>query len=92
MKNIKPVSDSYPLNLSQEEFINKDVKTEQSFQESEEKIESENFYFDFESKDDVNDIKPKLPDGESEEIPVLEIRTDLNKTDMAGSSRKNKKK
>ena len=72
----------------------KDVKTEQSFQESEEKIESENFDFDFESKDDVNDIKPKLPDGESEEIPALEIRTDLNKKkskmDMAGSSRKNK--
>ena len=99
MKNIKPVLDSYPLTLSQEELLNKEVKTEQSFQESEEKIESENFDFDFEIKDDVNDIKPILDDEESEEIPVLEIRTDLNKkksttakTDMAGSSRKNKKK
>ena len=99
MKINNPVLDSDPLTLSQEEFNNKDVKTEQSFQESEEKIESENF--DFEIKDDVNDIKPKLADEESEEIPVLEIRTDLNKktsttakTDMAlaGSSRKNKKK
>merc|ERR1711935_990264 len=51
MKIIKPVLDSDPLTLSEEEFNNKDVKTEQSFQESEEKIESENF--DFESKDDV---------------------------------------
>ena len=93
MKIIKPVLDCDPLTLSQEEFNNKDV------QESEDKIESENF--DFEIKDDVNDIKPKLADEESEEIPVLEIRTDLNKktsttakTDMAlaGSSRKNKKK
>jgi len=87
MKTIKPVLDSDSLNLSQEEFIT-DVKTEQSFQESEEKIESENF--------EENDIKPNLADEESEEIPVLEIRTDLNKkkstttkTDMAGSSRKN---
>ena len=56
MKNIKPVLDSYPLNMSQEEFINKNVKTEQSLQESEEKIESENFDFDFE----INDIKPIL--------------------------------
>jgi len=54
-----------------EEFIT-DVKTEQYFQESEEKIESENF--DFEIKDDVNySIKQELVDEESEELPVLEI-------------------
>ena len=48
---------------------NKGVKTEQSFQKSEEKIESENY--DFEIKDDVNDIKPILADEESEEIPIF---------------------
>lgn len=99
MKINEPVLDSDTLNLSQEEFIT-DIKTEQSFQESEENTKSENFHFDFESKDDVNDsIKQELAYEESEEIPILEIRTDLNKkksttdkTDMAGSSRKNKKK
>jgi len=94
MKLAKPFLDSNPLTLSQEEFSNNDVKTEQSFQESEEKIESENF--DFEINDDANNIKTELADEESEEIPVLEVRTDIYKrkgtTDRAGSSRKNKKK
>ena len=96
MKIAKPFLDSNPLTLSQEEFSNNDVKTEQSFQESEEKIQSEKFDFDFEINDDVNDIKTELADEESEEIPVLEVRTDIYKrkgtTDRAGSSRKNKKK
>ena len=41
MKNIKPFLSSDPLTLSHEEFNNNDMKTEQSFQESEEKIKSE---------------------------------------------------
>ena len=95
MKIAKPFLDSDPLTLSQEEFSsNNDVKTEQSFQESEEKIKSEKF--DFEINDDANDIKTELAEEESEEIPVLEVRTDFFKrkgtTDRAGSSRKNKKK
>ena len=81
MKIAKPFLDSDPLTLSQEEFSsNNDVKTEQSFQESEEKIESEKFDFDFEINDDANDIKTELADEESEEIPpVLEVRTDIYK-------------
>ena len=81
MKLAKPFLDSDPLTLSQEEFSsNNDVKTEQSFQESEEKIESEKFDFDFEINDDANDIKTELADEESEEIPpVLEVRTDIYK-------------
>ena len=90
---IKPILDSDPLTFSQEEFNNNDVKTEQ---ESEEKIESEKIYFDFEINDDTNAIKTELADEESEEIPVLEVRTDFYKkkgtTDRAGSSCKNKKK
>ena len=93
MKIIKPILDSDPLTFSQEEFNNNDVKTEQ---ESEEKIESEKIYFDFEINDDTNAIKTELADEESEEIPVLEVRTDFYKkkgtTDRAGSSCKNKKK
>ena len=94
MKLAKSFLDSDPLTLSQEEFSNNDVKTEQSFQESEEKIKSEKF--DFEINDDANDIKTELAEEESEEIPVLEVRTDFFKrkgtTHRAGSSRKNKKK
>ena len=66
MKIAKPFLDSDPLTLSQEEFSsNNDVKTEQSFQESEEKIESEKFDFDFEINDDANDIKTELADEEN---------------------------
>ena len=97
MKNIKPFLSSDPLTLSHEEFNNNDMKTEQSFQESEEKIKSEKFDSDLEIKNDVNDFKTELADEESEEIPILEVRIDLNKTKglsdrAAGSSRKNKKK
>jgi hypothetical protein len=97
MKNIKPFLSSDPLTLSHEEFNNNDMKTEQSFQESEEKIKSEKFDSDLEIKNDnVNDFKTELADEESEEIPVLEVRTDFYKkkgtTDRAGSSCKNKKK
>ena len=92
MKNIQPFLDSDPLTFSQ--FNNNDMKTEESFQESEEEIKSEKFDSDLEIKNDVN---AELADDESEEIPILEVRIDLNKqkgtTDRAAaSSRKNKKK
>ena len=74
MKNIKPFLNSNPLTLSHEEFNNNDMKTEQSFQESEEKIKSEKFDSDLEIKNDVNDFKTELADEESEEIPMLEVR------------------
>ena len=54
-----------------EEFNNNDMKTEQSFQESEEKIKSEKFDSDLEIKNDVNDFKTELADEESEEIPIF---------------------
>ena len=47
------------------------MKTEQSFQESEEKIKSEKFDSDLEMKNDVNDFKTELADEESEEIPIF---------------------
>ena len=43
IKIIRPFLNSDPLTLSQENFNNNDVKTEQSIQESEEKIDSEKF-------------------------------------------------
>ena len=71
MKNIKPFLNSNPLTLSHKEFNNNDMKTEQSFQESEEKIKSEKFDSDLEIKNDVNDFKTELADEESEEIPIF---------------------
>ena len=77
MKNIKPFLDRDPLTLSHEKFNNNDMKTEQSYQESEEKIKSEKIDSDLEIKNDVNDFndfKTELADDESEEIPILEVR------------------
>merc|ERR1719350_2271886 len=53
--------------MFQEDFNNNDVKTEQSVQESEEKIESEKIVSDLEINNDFNDIKTELVDEEFEE-------------------------
>ena len=54
--------------IFQEDFNNNVVTTEQSVQESEEKIESEKFISDLEINDNLNDIKTEPVDGEFEEI------------------------
>ena len=63
----RPFLDNDPLTMFQEDFNNNDVKTEQSLQESEEKIESEKIVSDLEINNDFNDIKTELVDEEFEE-------------------------
>ena len=53
----RPSLDNDPLTIFQEDLNNNDVKSEQSVQESEEKIESEKFVSDLEINNDFNDIK-----------------------------------
>ena len=60
----RPFLDNDPLTMLQEDFNNNDVKTEQSVQESDEKIESEKLVSDLEIKNDFNDIKTELVDEE----------------------------
>lgn len=62
----RPFLDNDPLTMFQEDFNNNDVKTEQSLQESEEKIESEKIVSDLEINNDFNDIKTELVDEEFE--------------------------
>jgi len=54
MKIIRPILDSDPLTLSQEEFNNNDIRTEQFIN---------------------NDVNQELADEESEEIPIIEVRS-----------------
>ena len=63
----RPFLDNDPLTMLQEDFNNNDVKTEQSVQESDEKIESEKIVSDLEINNDFNDIKTELVDEEFEE-------------------------
>ena len=63
----RPFLDNDPLTMFQEDFNNNYVKTEQSVQESEEKIESEKIVSDLKINNDFNDIKTELVDEEFEE-------------------------
>ena len=63
----RPFLGNDPLTMFQEDFNNNDVKTEQSVQESDEKIESEKIVSDLEINNDFNDIKTELVDEEFEE-------------------------
>ena len=63
----RPSLNNDPLTIFQEDLNNNDVKTEQSVQESEEKIESEKFASDLEINNDFDDIKTELVDEEFEE-------------------------
>ena len=63
----RPSLDNDPLTIFQEDLNNNDVKTEQSVQESEEKIGSEKFVSDLEISNNFNDIKTELVDEEFEE-------------------------
>ena len=63
----RPFLNNDPLTMFQEDFNNNDVKTEQSVQESEEKIESEKIVSDLEINNDFNAIKTELVGEEFEE-------------------------
>ena len=63
----RPFLDSDPLTMFQEDFNNNDIKTEQSVQELEAKIESEKCVSDLEINNDFNNIKTELVDEEFEE-------------------------
>ena len=88
---LRPSLDNDPLTIFQEDLNNNDVKTEQSVQELEKKIESEKFASDLEINNDFNDIKTELVEkvlqsaemtfvsGVTPKKPGLKMRKDMYK-------------